>query len=795
MEETKKNASFQSDNFIEFGELVLMCLRKWYWFVLSIIIAMLLAFLYILVTPSSYTRTAEVLIKSESKNTQNVSVQSAFNDMGGMLGMNINIFNEFRALMSTDVMLEAVQRLNLNMDYSVEGTFHDDVLYGSSLPIKVTFLDVTDHENVKCDVTVDGNDVTIEKYVFYKNNKKQEVDQTDHCAMGDTLSASPFGRILVERNPDYLGEDLETIHVSHSNLYSAQESWSKAFNITHDDEMSEVLTLSIMDVSTERGDDILNMVIKVYNEKWIKDKNQMADGTSMFINERLKIIESELSTVDNDISSYKSKNFLPDVKAVAEMYMQENANISNQLRDLNAQLYTINYIRDYLSVQKNQNSPLPVSSGLQNVNIESQIAAYNEKMLNRNNLEANSSSENDLVKQLDKELGTMRRAILVSIDNQIASIDNQVRNLKKSEQKALSHISSNPKQAEMLLSAERQQAVKEALYLFLLQKREENELSQSFTAYNTRIIKQPGGSVTADSPNKRNVFLVALSLALIIPLAIIYVKESTNTTLRGKKDLENLPVPLFAEIPMATKPKKWWQFWSSDNSILHGVVERGNRNAVNEAFRVLRTNLEFLDKKDSKVMMFTSFNAESGKSFLCLNTALSFAFKDKKVLMIDGDMRHASLSKWADSPAKGLNDLLSGKTSNMKDVIVKSVNDTTSLDLLPVGEIPDNPSELIGNGRLGEAIAKLKETYDYIFIDCPPVDVVADARIIETYTDEIIFAIRSGLLDRSLLNDLSNLYVENRFKDMRLILNGTPVEKGKYSYRNRYHSSSYISRS
>ncbi len=790
MEETKNSGTVQSEDFIEFGELLLMCLKKWYWFAISLAIVMSLAFLYILRTPSSYKRTAEVQIKSESKGGQSFSIQNAFSDMGGLIGMNTNVSNELRAFMSADVMYEVVQRLQLDMEYVVDGPLHDNVLYGSNLPITVSFLDLASDKNVSCDVTLDSGRVVVDKYTCFENGKLKKLDQENLCAVGDTLVGTPVGRMVIMTNPKFLGSFTGTIHVTHTNVASASESWAKCLTVTQEDENAEIITLAIMDVSKERGDDILDMMIKVYNENWIKDKNQIADGTSLFITERLKIIESELSTVDNDISSYKSKNLLPDVKAVAEMYMQENANISNQLRDLNAQLYMTNYIRDYLSVQKNQTSPLPVSSGLQNVNIESQIAEYNDKMLNRNRLESNSSSENDLVKQLDKELGTMRRAILVSIDNQIAAIDNQVRNLKKSEQKALSRISSNPKQAEMLLSAERQQAVKEALYLFLLQKREENELSQSFTAYNTRIIKKPGGSSLPDAPIKRNIFLLAFAIAFIIPLAIIYIKASMNNTLRGKKDLENLPIPLFAEIPMADKSK----FWRINRKDVDAVVEQGNRDAINEAFRVLRTNLEFLDQKHGNVMMFTSFNAESGKSFLCLNTALSFAFKGKKILMIDGDMRHASLSKWADSPSKGLSTYLSGKDTKVADVIVKSVNDNNGLDMIPAGEIPDNPSELVGNGLLQSAIEQLKTQYDYVFIDCPPVDVVADARIIETCVDETLFSIRSGLLDRSLLKDLVDLYNENRFKNMHLILNGTPMDKGKYSYRNRYHSSSYLSR-
>ena len=796
MEENKKNGG-QTEDFIELGELILLCVRKWHWFAISFAIVLALAILYILKTPESYTRTAEVQIKSEAKNGPSMNIQNAFNDMGGMFAMNTNVNNELRALLSSDVMFEVVRRLNLDVNYSIDGSFHGIGLYGSNLPVLVSFLDLTDYDNVYCDVflgdSVASKDyVKIDNFAFTSNGEVKQVHEPAMASLGDTINTC-IGRLVVQRNLRYTGNDINSMHVTRTNMFTSQENWSGSLNVTQDDEKADIITLEVKDVSIQRADDILDMLIKVYNENWIKDKNQIADGTSMFINERLNIIENELSSVDNDISSYKSKNLLPDVKAVAEMYMQENANISNQLRDLNAQLYMTNYIRDYLSVQKNQTKVLPVSSGLQNANIEAQISEYNDKLLQRNRLESNSSSENDLVKQMDIDLGSMRSAILVSIDNQIAAIDNQIRNLKHSERQALSRISSNPKQAEMLLSAERQQAVKEALYLFLLQKREENELSQSFTAYNTRVIKRPGGSMRPDAPKKRNILLVAFAIGLIVPLSLIYIKETLNTTLRGKKDLEHVPVPLLGEIPLSKQPKKWWQFWRKEQKVQDAVVEHGNRNAINEAFRILRTNLEFMVKKGSNVLLITSYNAGSGKSFLCVNTALSLAIKEKKVLVIDGDMRHASLSKWANSPNIGLSTFLSGKVNTIEEVMVKSVDGNVGLDMIPVGAIPPNPSELIGNGLLGEAIERLKQEYDYVFIDCPPIDVVADAQIVENYSDRTLFVVRTGLLERSMLEDLTALYNENRFKNMTLILNGTPMEKGKYSYRNGYYNSDYYS--
>lgn len=782
---------------LDVQELFVLCKKYWYWFAISMFLVLLIAFSYILITPSSYTRTAEVQIKSQTSNGPGVNLQNSFDDMG-MLSTNANVNNELRAMLSADVMFEVVKRLHLDIQYEGEGRFRNEILFGTKLPLTIEFLDITDFDDLTCsmDVETDRRDfVVVTDFSLFDHDDARSVESKDKCRIhiGDTTN-TPVGRVLINRVPEYSSiRSVKKIYIKRTNMFTSEEYWSSKLMVTQEDVKSDIITLKMKDISTQRADAVLGAIISVYNENWVNDKNQIAIGTSRFINERLKIIESELSSVDSDISSYKSRNLLPDVKAAAEMYMQENANISNQLRDLNSQMYMTQYIRDYLGVEANQTKVLPVSSGIQNANIEAQISEYNDKLLKRNRLEANSSSENDLVKGMDADLASLRSAILVSIDNQVAAVANKIRTLKNSERNALSRISSNPIQAEMLLSAERQQAVKEALYLFLLQKREENELSQSYNAYNTRMIKHPGGSIFPDSPKKRNILFVAVMLGLLIPLGYCYMKLTMNTTLRGKKDLEQVPVPLLGEIPLVQRSRKWWKFWKKPRRIHKAVVQPGNRNAVNEAFRVMRTNLEFLSKETSNVVMFTSFNSGSGKSFMCINTALSLAIKDKTVLMIDGDMRHASLSKWVKNPNIGLSAYLGGHIDNIDEMLVKSVGGYIGLDVLPVGGLPPNPTELIGNGRLEHFVEQMKGKYDYIFIDCPPIDIVADTQIIEEFVDRTMFVVRAGLLERSMIDQLTYLYEERRFKHMSLILNGTSMEEGKYGYRYGYHSNYYNS--
>ena len=480
---------------------------------------------------------------------------------------------------------------------------------------------------------------------------------------------------------------------------------------------------------------------------------------------------------------------LPDVQAASSLYMAQSAENNKELSTLNNQLSTAQYIRRELNT-KQLDQTLPANSGIVSANIETQISEYNNLVLDRNRLIANSSEKNPLVKNMASSLQSMQRTIIQSVDNLIVSLNTQIRSLRRQEEATTNRLASNPNQAKYLLSVERQQKVKEELYLYLLQKREENELSQAFTAYNTRLITAPRGSMFPTAPRKMNILLVAFAVGLLVPAVGIFMKENMNTKVRGRKDLENLSIPFIGEIPQYSgTEKKWWEFKHRKRQDMKTiVVNEGNRNIINEAFRVLRSNMDFMASKDNNqhVFVLTSFNPGSGKSFLAINIAISFAIKKKKILVIDGDLRHRTVSSYVDSPNKGLSDYLNNQIEDWKEIIV-SYKGYTSLHILPIGTIPPNPTELLEDSKLSMLIEALRPEYDYIFIDCPPVDIVADAQIIEKWADRTIFVVRSGLLDRSMLSELENMYTGKRFKNLSMILNGTESTGGRYGYRYGYH--------
>lgn len=783
MVEKKTPVGKPADDFIRIQDLWSMFVPKWYWFAISLFITLTIAVLYLLSTPPIYTRTAAILVKDNSKSSSSTSAMNDFSDLG-IFKSNTNINNELLTLKSPTLMTEVVNRLGLNETFTIRKGLKNVDLYKVS-PVTITFCD-------KIEVPLSFTIKFSSKEAFAISELEisgEDIGETLSAQMGDSIQTSA-GIMIVSPTQEFTDAFIGTsIRYVRGSVRAAVDTYSNALVAELGNEDATIINLSINDTSIRKAEDILNTLIEVYNENWIRDKNQIAVSTSQFISDRLGVIESELGHVDENISSYKSEHLLPDVQAASSLYMAQSAENNKELSMLNNQLSTAQYIRRELNT-KQLDQTLPANSGIVSANIETQISEYNNLVLDRNRLIANSSEKNPLVKNMASSLQSMQRTIIQSVDNLIVSLNTQIRSLRRQEEATTNRMASNPNQAKYLLSVERQQKVKEELYLYLLQKREENELSQAFTAYNTRLITAPRGSMFPTAPRKMNILLVAFAVGLLVPAVGIFMKENMNTKVRGRKDLENLSIPFIGEIPQysGTK-KKWWEFKHrkrQDMKII--VVNEGNRNIINEAFRVLRSNMDFMASKDNNqhVFVLTSFNPGSGKSFLAINIAISFAIKKKKILVIDGDLRHRTVSSYVDSPNKGLSDYLNNQIEDWKEIIV-SYKGYTNLHILPIGTIPPNPTELLEDSKLSMLIEALRPEYDYIFIDCPPVDIVADAQIIEKWADRTIFVVRSGLLDRSMLSELENMYTGKRFKNLSMILNGTESTGGRYGYRYGYH--------
>ena len=406
-------------------------------------------------------------------------------------------------------------------------------------------------------------------------------------------------------------------------------------------------------------------------------------------------------------------------------------------------------------------------------------------MIERNNLAASSSESHPRVRQYDASLDEMRAAVLTAIDNQIVALNTAIHNMKQSQANANARIAANPTQAKYLLSVGRQQKVKESLYLYLLQKREENELSQTFAPYNTRIIQDASFASVPVAPQPFMILAASFFIGLLIPTFLIYFYEMYDNKVRSRRDLDALSLPFIGEIPQVGNVKKFGKTKDEDKGILIG---NGKSDAVNEAFRMLRSNLEFMMRGTDnpvRVMMVTSAIPGSGKTFLSMNLAASLALKHSRVLLVDLDLRRHSLSHQlaAQSPI-GITAYLSGAT-DLDRVIIHNVDGIDNLDLMPAGAVPPNPAELIGSKRLETLLEYARQNYDMVIIDCPPTESVADSRILTPLVDMTLYVVRVGCLERTFLAEIERMYREGRYTRMGVVLNGAHTS-GVYSYHYGY---------
>ena len=510
-------------------------------------------------------------------------------------------------------------------------------------------------------------------------------------------------------------------------------------------------------------------------------------STNDFIRDRLAVIEQELGNVDEDISSYKSENLIPDVSQAGAMAVAEASENARKATELEARIRQTRSVYEYLAALQGDDQQIPLYSSIDNGAILQRMADYNALILQRNGHLAYTSAQNPVVVDLNNQLATMRSAIINALSTELGVLQAQLGTLQAAQRQAVGRVAQNPRQANYLLSVERQQKVKESLYLFLLQKREENELSQAFTAYNTQVIEPAHGSWEPVEPQSKSIYLLAILLGLAIPALVLFMKDFLTTTVQGRNDLKSLRTPFAGEIPQAGGKKHWWS--PKKENVVSVVVSDKNRDVMNESFRVVRSNLEFLlgHEVAHKVIMLTSMDPGSGKTFITANLSTAIALKGKKVLAIDLDLRRGSLSGYAGKPHKGISGYLNGKFDDFHELIVPM----GPVDVLPCGALPPNPSELLYTTRFAEMVEAVRGEYDYVLLDCPPVELVADPAIINRYADLTIFVVRAGLLEKGMLPEIDQWYAEKKYNNLVVLLNGTDGKGGYGYHKYGYHKYGY----
>ena len=769
------NSSNRNEQGINLIDLLVYFASQWKWFLLSILVCGGIAWYSYARSPLVYFRSATVIIKDPSNKTSTTGLDRFDNIIN-----KVNVANEILQFRSKKLMREVVQRLHADISYQVEDGLRNNELYTQS-PVLLSFPDALPEQHFALTVTPkDTNSVILSDFSGI------EAASSLTIPMNDTVTLGKGMRVVATPTNYYAQSWLGTaIRVQKLPVESMVNYYKGALGIQQEEEESSILTLALKDGSAARAEDVLNTLINVYNEEAVKDKNQVAVNTANFINERLIIIENELGGVESELESFKQRNQIVDIASSAGMYMSESQKYNTDALELETQLRLANFIKDYLTDPAKETDLIPSNTGIGDMNIESQISLYNTAKLKRDRLIDDSSENNPVVQELNNSLRAMKQNIIRAVDNMIVSLNVQRSDAQNREMRAQNRVTAIPAKERQLLSIERQQKVKETLYLYLLNKREENALSQAMADNNARVIDGAEGSNAPISPNRNRILLLGILVGVAIPglacLAILFM----DTRVHSRKDFEGVVnVPFLGEIP---QDKAEGKRGGMKDSSAPGSKEANS--TVSEAFRILRTNMGFMARKDTpqQVIILTSLNEGAGKTFIAKNLGMSLALAKKRVILIDMDIRRGTLSRKFHLHKTGLTNYLADTDLTTDDIIQHQ----DGFDIIAAGAVAPNPAELLMDKRLDELVGELRKRYDYIVVDSVPVGVIADAAISNRIADLTLFVARAGRLDRRQLPEIEQLYEENKLHNMALVLNGADLRRrygyyGYYGYAYKY---------
>ena len=801
--ETPVNNS--SASFITLSDILYILKRNWYWFVVVFVVSLCAASLYLKRTPPTYQRTASILIKTTPDGTSALTEALQNSGFAAAGGGRSEIENEEQILKTDLVIDEVIKRLKLNIAYLKDEGLRKQDLYRQS-PIQVDFI----NDNVAEDLSLRAEWLGVDsvRLTHFKSSLHGSFGSSIVVAYGDSV-ATPLGKLYVSKSalfPTF--KEFGTLDIKKTSHEAILSQYKKWYSVAPEGKNSTVLRLSMQHHNPNIATDFLNTLITVYNENARNDKVRIAQHTESFIDERLAIISNELGAVDTDIERFKQEHSIADIESEAKSYITGSAEITRRLMEVNNQLAVANFLKEYLSDPKNQNRLIPANVGLTDQNANSLINEYNTLALKLEQLVATGSDKNPMIETLNNQIAAMRQAVMKTVDNQINALSIQLRSINREEGKTRGGISSVPMKEKIVGSIYRDQKVKESLYLFLLNAREQNALNKEGIEANTRVIQPATGSSVPIAPRRSIILLMAGLLGLLVPSGILYLRMLLNNKVRGRKDLDTYTtIPFLGEIPYvrhhhsaSKRHAKWTDLLLRKSkrrkreqkrrerarNIL--VVRHDNRSVVSEAFMVLRTNLSFISREGipPQVLMVTSAISGSGKTFTSANLSASLAMLEgKKVLLVDTDLRKGSLSDALQNKLSrhtaGLSGYLANNKLSKEDVIV-SIDVEAGFDFIPAGAIPPNPTELLLSKRFEQLIESLRAEYDYIIIDNVPYLNMADAQISNRVCDMTLFIVREGHLPRHMLADMQRIFLEKRFRNMTLVLNASGASSSTTGY-------------
>ena len=760
----QNTSSKNRNNQVNLVDILLYLLRYWYWFLLCIGIAVGITYYYYAKTPFVYRSDVTVVIKNPENTQRTVRLENYSNNIN-----NVNITTQILELRSKSLVQNVVEALDVDFDYTIHKGLRDIELYRDS-PVWI------DLERKDDNLPVFSGRIVLKD----ASNVALHIDsgKAIEAALGDTISIG--GRSAVLRpgkgySPEWYGKAVQVRKIPTS---SAVNAFRSRLRVTQAQSDESILTISLQDYSLERANDFLVMLVEKYNDDAIREKNRIAVQTAAFINERIGIIEEELGDVEKDLAKFKSSQRLMDVDETASGYLSEARVYDTELLGIETRLAMADYIRDYVTKHYNSFDMIPFNTGLDDRNADQAIAKYNELVLTREKLVEASSTESPAVKQVESSMLAMKNNIIGIIDNLKVGLDIRKKDIQKQENASLKKFTAMPSKAREMLSIERQQKIKESLYMFLLNKREENALTQAMVDNNARMIDTAEGSSVPVSPSREKMMILAFLIGILIPAIILLLKLFLDTRVHTRKEIEEtISVPFLAEIPLKKKRKNK----GGKESLVE--YDPNSKGIFTEAFRMMCTNLDFMKPTGtgSAVVSMTSASVSAGKTFVTTNMAACLADAKKKVILLDLDLRKRTLSAHFGlrKHVNGVSNYIYDEAMTLDDVIKKDM--IPGVDFIPAGHTPPNPAELLNRPRFETLINDLKKVYDYVILDGVPFNVVADPMVINRVVDMNLYVIRSGQMDRRGLPDVEELYNSGRLNNMAIVLNGSEIVKG-YGY-------------
>lgn len=771
-------------------DIVLYLLSNWIWFVLCIALALCVAYIRYSRMPFMYQSSVTAIMKNPS-----TAIRTAQLGTYDQMVNKVNMSEEDLQLRSTSLMSQVVTALNADVYYNKKDKGREVELYQTASPVVLHFdrqqgdpglfsISVTPREDGLL-LVEGGNSPMI-------------------AALGDTVALGD-GKVVFEGTSHYDEYIGTAVQIRKVPVASAVGSFLSRLNVSHS---GNIISMAEEDFNAQRAADILNMLIIKYNEDAIRQKRRVAIQTSEFIEERLKVIEQELGGVKGELVDFQKSNMLMNVAEAAGLYLNESRGYNADIINVETRIALANYVKNFVEGTAGRFQMIPANTGLNDANIDGVINQYNDLILKREKLVEASSTESPAVKATETQLTSLEHSIVGLLDNLVSSLQLSRQDLDRREGTSVDKFLEMPAKQQEMLDILRQQSIKESLYTFLLNKREENALSRAMADDNILVVDPAGVNPVPVSPNKMRLLALALLAGLLLPAAVLIARLFLDNKVRTRKEIEdNVDVPFLAEIPlndeMSRVIRKIARHKRGTQEPSPFVYNPDKHDVFTEAMRMMCTNLVFLDPDNEPplVVSMTSYTPNSGKTFITANTALCLADARKKVIVVDADMRKRSLSGVFGLKRKvnGLSNFLYDKSVKLDDIIHKDVK--PGVDFIPAGPTPPNPGELLSRPRFDEFIKLLRERYEYILLDTVPVQQLADTLIINRAVETNIFILRSGQLDRRILPRLDELSKKQLLTNMAIVFNGPKVRRrsgygfGLYGYGYGYvydHDNEYF---